>query len=88
MLDTTHWVTITMALFSLLLGAGQVVFWTEIRAVNGRHDKTERRIEELWSVLSGMASRQDITEVKSAVSSLHRRIDALYELLMEKRKEV
>jgi hypothetical protein len=95
MLETAHWITIVLSLVSVLLGAGQMVFWYEIRQVNGRCDRTDGKIDELWDALgkcrtthdSNAATKQDVAEVKGAISSLHRRIDALYELMLG-RKEV
>lgn len=92
MLETAHWLTIVLALVSVLLGAGQMVFWYEIRQVNGRCDKADYAVDKLWEALgkcrmnhdSSAATKADMMEVKGAVSSLHRRIDALYELMLGK----
>ncbi len=94
MLETTHWLTIVLALVSILLGAGQMVFWYEVRQINGRCDKADGKIDELWGALgkcrnthdNNAATKADVAEVKGAITSLHRRIDALYELMLAKRE--
>jgi hypothetical protein len=75
-----------------LLALGQTIFWFEIKSLHKRIDQTEARIGEVARSLEGCrykhdssaASKADVAEVKGAVSSLHRRIDQLYNLLLAK----
>ncbi len=89
-MTTATWVTIVLALASIILSGMQTVFWFQIRDLHKRLEHTDARVDGVERALgecqyrhsSSAATKSDIAEVKGAVASLHRRIDDLYRLLL------
>jgi hypothetical protein len=93
-MTTTTWISIVLALASVVLSLGQGVFWFQIRDLHRRIETTNERVAAVEHSLgecqfrhsSSAATKADVGEVKGAVTSLHRRIDELYRLLLGQRK--
>ncbi|MEW5763580.1 MAG: hypothetical protein AB1824_01275 [Acidobacteriota bacterium] len=92
-MTTATWITIILALSSVILSLMQTVFWFQIRDLHRRVETTNSRVDAVEKALgecqyrhtSSAATKGDVAEVKGAVTSLHRRIDELYRLLLEKK---